>query len=469
MKKPVDIINRTQEWATLTRMQTRKGPQLAFVVGRRRVGKSFVLARFAAAAKGLYFQATRRTDTEQLAALSKAVGRHFGDEALIAGATLPSWDALLAYLTRRITTTPFVLVLDEFPYLADAVPALTSLIQRYWDHEWQDTRIRLVLAGSLITAMRRIEEVDQPLYGRRTTRIEFGPFDAIDAGQFVPQWSVRDKMLLYGTVGQLPGHLALVEPEESLADNLRALALEPGGRLVDEAQHSLDAFVPNASVHYSLLAAIATGDRTWSAITSRTGHSGGSLMRPVHWLEEMGVVERVVPITEKRPAKSKRAQYRIADPYLRFWYALIAPLAQAGSIGLADSADLWVAKIQPRLDDLMGEAFEQICRDWVIREQHPFAPVRIGGWWDAKAQNEVDLVAVSSDDELLIGECKWGKVTVDHMLALRQRARFVEREYGAVTKTHLVLFTANGQADEGVVAAAAAGDLLLITADQMLG
>lgn len=58
--EPSDVIDREAEWAALDAMWARPRPDLAFVVGRRRVGKSYMLARFARAAGGVYYRATRR-------------------------------------------------------------------------------------------------------------------------------------------------------------------------------------------------------------------------------------------------------------------------------------------------------------------------------------------------------------------------------------------------------------------------
>lgn len=466
--KPTDLLDRENQWQGMERVWGRKRPELVFVVGRRRIGKSFFLARFANAVGGIYYQATRRTESEQRASLSRRFGEFFGDAALSGGAVLPSWEALFEYLTKRLDDQPFLLVLDEFPYLTSAVSSLTSIIQKFWDHDWQDTRIRLVLCGSYISAMKQLEQVDQPLYGRRTARFSFEPFACRNAARFVEQWSPRDKLLLYGMVGNLPGHLALVDPDLSLAENIAELMLEAGGRLVDEAQHMLDAFVPDAAVHYSIIEAIATGERTWSGITSRVGKSGGALSRPLRWLEEMQIIERVVPITEKKPKRSKRAVYRIIDPYLSFWHTLLAPLVRAGSIGLAQSDDLWREHIEPKLDDHMGTRFEQICREHVSSGRDiPFRPMRVGGWWDAHGQDEVDVVAIGPDDALLVGECKWGAVSGRHLQKLRERARRVAGELDSVGEVHLALFSGRGEADDAVEAAAADGEVIMVGPDEL--
>src|SRR5690606_17806187 len=144
----------------------------------------------------------------------------------------------------------------------------------------------------------------------------------------------------------------------------------------------------------------------------RVGRSGGSLSRPLAWLEGMGLVERAVPVTEARPERSKRALYRVADPYLAFWHRVVAPLVHTGSIGLADPGRLWEEAVEPRLDDHMGTVFEAACRDFVGRAARgeagrlPFRPLRVGAWWDARRQEEVDVVALGGRGEVLVGEAK---------------------------------------------------------------
>ena len=467
-RKPPELFDREAEWLTLEGLWAKPRPDLVFAIGRRRVGKSYLLTRFAEQAGGIYYQATRRTEAEQLAGLTRVIGEHFADPALQRGIAFPAWEDLFGYVTDRAEGNPFLFVLDEFPYLSAAAPALPSIVQSLWDHDWQRTRLKLVLSGSYISAMNRLEQVDQPLYGRRTAKLLIGPFGFADAARFIPGYSVRDQLLAYGTFGHLPGHLAMIDPALPLTENVGEAMLSPTGRLADEAQHMLDAFASDAHVHYSIIAAIAHGEQTWSGITKRVGKSGGSLLRPLQWLEEMQVIARVAPITESNPQRSKRTLYRIVDPYVAFWHHTVARLVNAGSVGLAEPAQLWDEAVAPGLDDFMGPVFEEICRDFVRRtDRLPFRPLRVGEWWDVTSQNQVDVVAMDGRGDLLVGECKWGRVTARHLEALRERGRRMAAELGGIGHLHTALFTARNEADEDVLREAAAGTTLLFSAEDL--
>lgn len=466
--RPTDLIGRQKDWHQLEEAWNSARPELVFVTGRRRVGKSYLLTRFAKAVSGIYYQATQRTEAEQLASISAIVGRHFRDPALERGGPFPTWEGLLGYLRDRAAGAPLMIVLDEFPYLAAAVPALPSILQSEWDHSLASSKLKLVLSGSHITAMRRLEAIDAPLYGRRTRRLAVSSFPYQDIHALVPSYTARDVALTYGIFGDLPGHLALLDSNKSVTENVTSLLLEPSSRLYDEAQHMLDAFLGDAGIHYSIIDAIASGERTWSKIAGRVGKDSGSISRPMHWLEDMQIVERVTPVDE--PAKSKRAIYRLRDPYVAFWHRFVAPLQRSGASDFGDAPELWQRFIAPHLDSYMGECFEEICRQFVrhARARLPFSPIRVGSWWTKDSSAEADVVALSERGELLVGECKWGTVDIHDLDRLQRRARMIAETIGQIRHVHLGLFSGREINDKSVAADIAAGKVLHWNLDDLM-
>lgn len=68
------------------------------------------------------------------------------------------------------------------------------------------------------------------------------------------------------------------------------------------------------------------------------------------------------------------------------------------------------------MNDYMGPIFEQICREYTIRQARrgklPFVPAQIGKWWGTnpvlRAQDDVDILAISKDGrEGIFCECKY--------------------------------------------------------------
>src|SRR5262245_37419938 len=128
MRKPSDMFDRDREWAALVRFagDEQAGATLGVVSGRRRQGKSFLLESLCQEAGGFYFSAQEATDAESLASLGAALTRHLDPVAPI---VLPDWATAVDVLLRIGRDRPVPVVIDEFPYLARAHPALPSIIQ----------------------------------------------------------------------------------------------------------------------------------------------------------------------------------------------------------------------------------------------------------------------------------------------------------------------------------------------------
>lgn len=139
---------------------------------------------------------------------------------------------------------------------------------------------------------------------------------------------------------------------------------------------------------------------------------------------DMDVVERVVPVTEESPHKSRRGSYRLRDPFFRFWFRFVYPFRSELEAGEAE----WVlrTRIRPHFPEFVGPVFEEVARQPVRslarRGGIPLEPARVGAGWDGA--EEIDVVAVDEErPALLVGECKWwsGPVGENVLAALRRR------------------------------------------------
>jgi len=466
------FYHRARELAELERAWRSGKPELILALGRRRAGKSFLLRRFLESHTGFYYQATKTTGREQLRALGEAAAAQFPDSGLSYGNGFRNWDAFFSFIIERAAKRPFLLVLDELPYLLEAVRGFGTILQKQWDHALQDTKIKLILSGSYISAMTRLTAADQPLHGRRTGRLHFAAFNYADAAAFVPDYSAADRLLTYAIFGGLPGQLAVIDPTRTLAENVADHLLNPSGRLADEAEHLLDAFLRDAGVHYSIIRAIAYGEQRWHKITSRVGKDSASVSRPLDWLQDMELVTKVIPATDTPPGNPKKSLYRLADPYLSFWYRFVAPVRATGAVDVLSPAQLWERHVIPHLSDYMGAAFENICRAFVARGAHPrlpFLPDRVGEWWSDDSQDQIDVVALGPKGQVLLGECKWGKVTHQDLELLERRRDVVTRELRGTQRVHLALFAGGATAkDRALTERVAAGGVRLFTFDDLL-
>lgn len=98
------FLNRETELKLLTDRLASGSAELLVVYGRRRIGKTELLARIAATGRSLYYEATDTVMTDQLRDLSDELVRVSGDE-LLAMQPVTSWNAALAAVGQTSTTS----------------------------------------------------------------------------------------------------------------------------------------------------------------------------------------------------------------------------------------------------------------------------------------------------------------------------------------------------------------------------
>ncbi len=326
------------------------------------------------------------------------------------------------------------MAIDEFPYLVEMDPSLPSVLQYYWDEVLSFTRIFLILAGSTVSVMEDLMGYKSPLYGRRIGQIKVKPMDYFDARLFFPGYGVEDAVRSYSILGGIPAYLRLfsdrVKFEENLKANLRADSL-----LYADALFLLREELREPRNYAAILEAIASGYNRFGQIADLTGLSKSSLGKYLSVLEDLELVERVVPLTFRR--RPRRGVYRIADPYLRFWFRFIHPNQDLVELGEVEALS---RKILEGIDAYVGEVFEDIAAQLLMRLNSmgklPFRFDKLGKWW--KGDKEFDLVALSGRRALIV-EVKWsdlGEREVERLLA-----RMEERVSGTPFEDMDVTFT----------------------------
>jgi AAA+ ATPase superfamily predicted ATPase len=400
------LIDREPELEFLESSWHKPAGQLLIIMGRRRIGKTALLRHFAHRHAIVHYMAARLPEAQQLAELGHAVGTAIGDPILAANG-FRDWNQVFTLLASG--RTRLALMLDEFPYLVDANPALPSLLQRAWDSSLAERESWIVLCGSSVAMMER-ETLDAraPLFGRRTGVLRLAPLAFEAARQFVPGYDFDDAVRTYAVFGGIPHYLRLVDPAHSLAANIRALVLDTGAPLRDEVEFLLRQELADTRIYFGILAAIADGKQKQSEIVNATQLPPGNISKYLSVLQALGLVIRDVPASEHNPGKSKRGLYRIADPFIRFWFRHVrrgTPLLESGQ------SQQVLQTIRADLDHLAAATYEELCRQMVVAG--PFAGRRwaqVGRWWDR--HDEIDVYGLADDGHLLVGEAKWSAKAV---------------------------------------------------------
>ncbi|MEW9527182.1 ATP-binding protein [Microbispora sp. NPDC049125] len=430
MRKPDDVFDREREWAALTRFAEDPDDEmrLAVVSGRRRQGKTFLLQALADMVGGFYFVAVESTSADALRQFGAAVASYLGVQGTMA---FTNWDEAITYLLDHCRDR--LVILDEFPYLMKADPSIPSILQREIDARGAPRggggRVRLVLAGSAMSVMGRLLAGQAPLRGRASLDVVVQPFDYRVARQFWgisdPRLAVQVNAILGGTPAYRTRFVDNEAPGDDLDDWVTRRVLSPETPLFREARYLLsnEMEIRDEALYHAVLGAIAAGNNTRGGIASHMERKSTDIAHPLAVLEDCRLIRKEIdPIR-------KRSIYRVAEPLVTFYEAIMRPAWSQLERGWADR--VWQGSRARFASQVVGPHFEHVCREFALDfdwDGELAAEVAAGiASGSGKGPNiEVDVIALAPQDSnkrrlLSVGEAKWSEtMSLGHLRRLEQ-------------------------------------------------
>lgn len=377
--------------------------------GRRRIGKTALINEFCKDKPSIFFSALNTTARENLKLLSRAVTA-FERPDSAAKAEFESYEDVFEEISDLASKERIIFVIDEYPYLAKAYPSISAMLQHVIDHKWSSTGLFLILCGSSMSFMEhQVLGAESPLYGRRTGQLKIEPLDYRDTAVFNPELSYEDNALIYGITGGVPDYINKLDVKENLDEALMENFFEPSSYLYEEPSNLLKQELREPAVYNAIIKAVASGASKLNQICTRVGESSAVTVKYIKTLEELGILKKETPITQK---PGKRTIYLLSDNFFRFWYRFVPDNSGAICSGRTDK--IYFKAIKPYFSDYMGLVFEKMCRDYLLfyAEDLPASLVQIGQWWgndpEQKKEIQIDIVGkCAQEDEYIIGSCKY--------------------------------------------------------------
>ena len=209
------FIGRERELESLKEFYDKDGIGMTVIYGRRRIGKSTLIAEFVKDKKTIFYTATKVGKNRNLELFSKQVV-----DLLMPGVENISFhttEAVFDFIDKNIGDDKLVLVIDELPYWAEKDDALLSVLQKYIDRVWNDKNLKVILCGSALSFMeKKVLSEKSPLFGRRDSQIKLEAFNYLDAAKFVPDYSNEDKAICYGVTGGVAKYLSMIDSKKSM-------------------------------------------------------------------------------------------------------------------------------------------------------------------------------------------------------------------------------------------------------------
>lgn len=358
------MIGRLKETDILKKALASEKPELVAVIGRRRVGKTYLIRSFFGGQIDFEMVGLKDGNMEQQLrnftySLKEAKGQKGPVER-----TPKDWLAAFHELKEFLESSEKekkrkVVFIDELPWAATAKSDFLTGFSYFWNSYASKSNIIVVICGSATAWMiKKIINNKGGLHNRVTRKILLQPFALSETEAYFRSRNIsfdRYQILqLYMTMGGIPHYLDQVEGGRTAVQNINEICFHPQGLLRTEFDNLYSSLFANPERYEIIVSALAS---TWKGLsraeilTATKLSDGGGVTDILKELEQSGFITSYVPFNKKK----KDMLYRLTDNYSLFYlkYLKDMPKNEAGNWQSLSQTQSWKS--------WSGYAYENIC------------------------------------------------------------------------------------------------------------
>ena len=390
------FYNREKEIAQLKEIQHKslQNAQMTVITGRRRIGKTQLLLKSTEAEPTLYFFVARKAETLLCQDFQQEIETKLNIPIL---GKVENFGTLFRYIMELSKSRAFNLIIDEFQEFYTVAPSVYSDMQHHWDLNKDESKINLLLSGSVYSLMHKIfQGSKEPLFGRATARIVVKPFATNTLKEILadhnPTYTHEDLLALYTFTGGVAKYVQLLidAGATTLTKMLNYIVSEESLFITEGKNMLIDEFGKEYTNYFSILSSIARGENTRSKIEAIIGKEIGGYLTRLN--DDYSLITKDMPIYAK--ISSKNVRYILKDNFLTFWFRFVYKYSYINEIGGYEQLREIIKRDYPTYS---GTILERYFKDKFI-ESKKYS--RIGGYWDRRGENEIDLIAMNELDSV---------------------------------------------------------------------
>lgn len=357
------MIGRDKEKRILERAYTSKKPELIAIIGRRRVGKTYLVRQFFADTMDFEVVGLQKGNKHlQLRNFAYSLRDAKGTTVLgeVPKDWLEAFDKLKLFIqSLGEPNRKKVIFIDELPWMATPRSDFLTGFSYFWNSFASKNNVVVVICGSATAWMiEKIINNKEGLHNRVTRKVQIHPFSLSEVEAYFKARRITFEryqiLLFYMTMGGIPHYLDQIERGKSAIQNINDICFDPLGLLRTEFGNLYTSLF-NHPERYELVVSVLAA--TWKglsrqAILEKTKMTdGGGLTDILEDLQESGFITSYVPFNKKK----KNMLYRLTDNYSLFYLKFIKDIPHGQS-------ENWKALSQTQSwKSWSGYAFENIC------------------------------------------------------------------------------------------------------------
>lgn len=416
------FFDRSEEIASLHEIReiAKNNAQFTVVTGRRRIGKTSLVWKAYEDEPILYFFVARKAESDLCEDYQLEIENKLGIPTM---GRAGHFTDIFEFLMKLSIDRPITLFIDEFQEFFRVNKSVYSDMQRIWDIYSNKAHINLIVCGSIYSMMTKIfKDKKEPLYNRQTRFMTVRPFTPTVLKEILtkynPDYTAEDLLALYSFTGGVAKYVQLlVDAGATTKGKMLNQIVKADSIFLGEGKAILiEEFGKDYGVYFSILSAIARGKTSRSEIESVVGREIGGYLTKLE--NEYEVIAKKQPLFEK--SSTKNVRYAIEDNFFTFWFRFIYKYSYMLEIENYEGLKTIINRDYETFSGLM---LERYFRRVLIERK---AYTRIGGWWDRKGENEIDIVAEDElNNEATFFEVKRKAANIDIEVLKQKAAAFL--------------------------------------------
>ena len=429
------FIGRESEKTQLKAIIELNRPSIAVIYGRRRVGKSELINEATRGKNVLSFEGIEGQSKQKQI---KNFIFQLKNQTEISGTNISDWSEALILLREPTESGQWIIVFDEFQWMANYQSELVSVVKMIWEQYLTKNRnITLILCGSIASFMKSKVLKSSALYGRSDYELNLRELRLHEMKKFFPNKGAEEVLETAMLVGGIPKYLELVSEYPSVYDAIEHLAFTENGYFTTEYDRLFASHFGKNLIFKKIVQTLT--NNPYGLSVSKLASlldikPGGTLSRHLDDLESAGFLHSMVPFD--KPSNSKLRKYHLVDAYIRFFTCMMK--STNGSIA-SPGASFHMLMATPRFNSWMGRSFEYLCIRHHIEISKILGfngvPYRVGPFFQRKTLNEpgvqIDLLFERSDKVFVLCEMKYllNKVPGDIISQVERKVEVLQQKY----------------------------------------
>jgi len=451
----IPLVGRNYEYNRMRKFLETSSSELLAVVGRRRVGKTFLIKRVYE--NEIAFHITGIQDVSRKMQLDNFIysRNNFFPKSLHFAKPTTWFEAFvqLKELLGKTAKKKRVIFFDELPWLASGSKEFLKVFDNFWNSWAVDQNLVVVICGSSASWMiTNIINNKGGLHNRVTQRIHLKPFTLLETEEFFLQQSIvmpRYSIIqVYMASGGIPFYLREVQKGDSAAQSIDRMYFGKQAALYGEFENLYRALFKNHQKHVEVIRALAS---KWRGLTRQelieitSMKTGGGLSTILEELEVSDFIHSYLPYGKKERDKL----FRLSDEYSLFFLKFIEPNK--------NQTGYWLKNFNmPTVKAWCGYSFESLCMKHIIGIKNGLG---ISGIFSREASFlkrkdnttegcQIDMLIDRADNAINICEMKFydGLYTLDaeEVRSLQQKRNVFQKSTDTRKQLFITIITTQG-------------------------